>query len=514
MNARKSRIAGAISSIILTVGIMPVAVASPAINNNAEKPNVVVLYLDDSGFSDISANGGIFPTPHLDKLSKQGINLSNFYTSSPVSSPSRSGLLTGRLSARTGMYGKKLGVFFEMDKDGLPQSEVTIADMLKENGYDTMYYGKWHLGIGKDNKYIPTRHGFDNWYGIPTSNDMWVTIPKYDDWELLKLMYEGHKDLAMQMYDQRTKNIVVKNDGKGVQSAFAVPVYKSSNKNGKFHDEIVGTMQQAQFTQNITQRAVSYIKGHKKNPFFMFVSYPQTHVPLFTSKKFNHVTKTAYGDVITEIDSSAGQILDTLHKQGLDKNTIVLFTSDNGPWLPFSKFGSAGRALPYRGGKGTTWEGGVRVPTIISWPGHIIPRRSNQMISALDILPTLADLTHSKKPNVKLDGYNMARMLLKGDDSPRKVMPYYFMGKLQAFRSGNWKIRFIGSDYTGKTVFLKEPELYNLKDDIGEKFNVARFHPEIIKELTQQSKIYNKNLGEWKSPAFDLDDQIKEIMKH
>ncbi|SJN53496.1 Arylsulfatase precursor [Vibrio ruber DSM 16370] len=504
---KKTILATLVTSSIFCHAI-PANATAISTNEPVKKPNVVVLYLDDAGFSDISANGGKVTTPKLDEFSRAGINLQSFYTSSSVSSPSRAGLFTGRLGNRTGMWGKHMHVLLDFDKDGLPQSETTLADILDDNGYDTALLGKWHLGVGDHNQFTPTRHGFDEWYGIPGSNDMFYN--KFDNQKNIGALHCGTPEERKAALKERAskKADLIGNDGRGNQSAFDVPVYHSYKNNGKFDDNITGIMNQSEFTQDITNRAVHYIEEHKDNPFFLFVSYPQTHVPLFTSPKFKGVTDTAYGDVMKEIDDSAGRILSELHQQGLDEDTIVIFTSDNGPWLGYQKYGASGSALPYRDGKATTYEGGVRVPAIIRWSGHIKPGHSNEMFSALDFLPTLTKLTHSTLPNVDLDGFDMSLMLLQGKASPRQEMPYYYMGDLQAFRMGKWKIHFMTSSHMVKKK-LDKPELYNLDEDISEKNNVADKYPEIVAKLAAQANKYDKSIGGWETPLFDLDDQYK-----
>jgi len=468
-----------------------------------DKPNVVVIFLDDAGYADIGANGGTLATPNLDKMAEEGVNFSSFYTSSPVSSPSRAGLLTGRLGNRNGMWGDRNPVFFEDDPDGLPKSENTMAEMLRNNGYDTMMLGKWHLGIGKDGvEHIPTRHGFDNWYGIPTSNDMFFTNPDWQNKRIMTLIGEGKLKKVLPEIMAR-ESVIADENGWGTQDAYAVPVYQSSVSESGFKDTIVGEMEQATFTQDLTQHAVSYIEENKDAPFFLYMAYPQNHVPLFASEKFRGTTDSPYGDVMAEIDDSVGQILTSLKEQGIDENTIVVFTSDNGPWLRYENVGASGSALPFRDGKNATYEGGVRVPGIIRWSGTIEPTQSDAMISTLDMLPTLANLTGSELPAVKLDGFDMSAVLLEQEASPRTEMPYYYMGKLQAFRAGDWKIHFIKSGLMGKTV-LKKPEIYNIADDIDESENLADSHPEVLKAMIEKASTYDQSIGPWSESLFNL----------
>ena len=474
--------------------------------NKSDRPNVVLVFLDDAGFADISANGGRYPTPNIDQLANEGVNLSSFYVSSPVSSPSRAGLLTGRLESRTGMYGTKQSVLFEDDKDGLPKSEVTLAKMLSDNGYQTAMFGKWHLGIGKDGtEFIPTRYGFDEWYGIPTSNDMFFTDPNLSVTNLWLKQKNGVPKAETDAIIKQRQALTVNDHGWGTQSGFSVPVYHSwSHKDGTFDDKILGVMQQATFTEDLTNRTIDFIKNNKDKPFFVYLPYAQNHVPLFVSDKFKGKTDTAYGDVMTEIDDAMGRIMQTLKEQKLDENTIVIFTSDNGPRLGYERQGASGSALPYRDGKTSTFEGGQRVPAIIRWSGHIKPRKTDEMLSTLDIMPTLAKLTGAKLPQATLDGYDASEFLLHNAPTPRKIMPYYYMGQLQAYRNGEWKIHFIESGHGGKKK-LAEPELYNMNSDSEEQHNVAKDRPDIVKQLSLEAEQYHKSLGSWKEPLFNLE---------
>lgn len=478
---------------------------APVMREATDQPNVVVVYLDDAGYADISANGGKFNTPHIDKIANEGANFSSFYTSSPVSSPSRAGLLTGRLGQRTGMYGFQAAVFFEDSPEGLPQAEVTMPEMLRDNGYDTIMLGKWHLGIGADGfEHTPNHHGFNEWYGIPTSNDMFFTDPTMSSEYIYELMMQGLMQEAGEAMAKRAFVIANPDSGWGTQDAFQVPVYHSfTDENGVYNDNIIGDMQQVDFTQDLTNRAVDYIAENKDKPFFMYVAYPQNHVPLFASEQFKGQTESAYGDVMLEIDYSVGKIMDELEAQGLDENTIVVFSSDNGPWLRYDPQGAAGSALPYRDGKNSTYEGGVAVPGVIRWPGQIVPMQSDTMVSTLDMLPTIAKLTGTDLPDVVLDGFDISETLLYGAESPRTFMPYYYQGVLQAYRSADWKIHFVTSGLLDKEVLAK-PALYDLRADISEQMDLADMYPQIVEQLISESTAYHNSFGEWHTPLFDV----------
>lgn len=476
-----------------------------------QKPNVIIYFLDDAGYADISINGGKYPTPNIDKLAQEGKNFSSFYVSSPISSPSRAGLLTGKLENKTGMYGVKNGVFFENDPDGLPKDEITIADMLKNNGYKTAMLGKWHLGIGNNNQHLPTRHGFEQWWGIPTSNDMFYSAKEFQNDHLIQLMSVGKKDEAMDIFFKREKlTYSNKETGDVNNDTWNIPVFNAKkNQDGSYNDHIEGYMQQANFQQQLTKNAVKYIKENKDNPFFLYIAPPQNHIPLFMSENFKGKTDTPYGDVMLEQDWSIGEISKVLKESGIDDNTIIIFSSDNGPWLHYSEMGAAGSALPYRDGKGSTFEGGMRVPGIIKWSGKIKPSQTDEMISTLDLLPTLAAITNSELPKTDLDGVDNSGLLLNEEKSARKIMPFLTRGKVQAYRSGNYKVSFYESASLGALKKLDKPTMYNLKNDFSETTDIAEIKPEIYAKILEEAIEYRDNLT-WLPGVFDIGAQQKD----
>ncbi|OUR86557.1 hypothetical protein A9Q81_28410 [Gammaproteobacteria bacterium 42_54_T18] len=471
-----------------------------------DKPNVIVVFLDDAGFADITANGGKYETPSIDKLAIEGANFSSFYTSSPVCSPSRAGLITGRLGQRTGMYGFTAGVLFEESPEGLPQSEVTIPEMLRDNGYDTIMLGKWHLGIGADKfEHTPNHHGFNEWYGIPTSHDMFWTDPNNSSANVYRLMLSGQQQEAQELMAKRSFLMANPDTGYGTEGSWSVPVYHSfADGQGGFDDNIVGIMDQPNFTKDMTNRAVDYIAENKDKPFFMYVAYHQSHVPMIATEDFAGKTDSAYGDIMLETDYSVGRIMDQLEAQGIDENTIVILSSDNGPWLLWEQQGAAGNAYPYSDGKWSTWEGGVSVPGLVRWPGQISPGKTDAMMSTLDVLPTLATLTGSDLPDVELDGFDVSETLLYGVESARTFMPYYYTGEMQAYRSGDWKVHFIISDLSGKKTVLETPRLVNVKTDPSEQTDLAEKFPLILEQVVAESTAYHDSFGVWKTPLFDV----------
>lgn len=504
MNFKRNIIGAMVTTALMASSASSMADTTP--RSPTDKPNVIIVYLDDVGFNDISVNGGKYNTKHIDQMAKEGKNFSEFYTSSPVSSPSRAGMLTSRLGDKTDMWGNIMPVFFESDPDGLPKHEVTIAEMLRDNGYDTAMLGKWHLGIGSDDTHIPTRHGFNEWYGIPTSNDMFFSRPDFDNDSVLQLFVKDQKK-AMQILGER-ELILYNNDtvGEVKNSDWNVPVYDAKiNKDGSYDDTVEGFMEQTTFQKNITERAVSYIEDNADKPFFLYFSPPQNHIPLFMSEQFKGTTDTPYGDVMMEIDWSMGQINKALEKSGIEDNTIVIFSSDNGAWSNYTHLGAAGSNLPFRDGKNSTYEGGVRVPSIIKWSGQIDTGTVSGIASTLDLMPTIATLTGSDMPKIESDGFDISSTLLNNSALQRQAIPYYYMGQLQAYRSGDYKVHFITSGLFGKKI-LETPELYNLSNDVSERVNVASQEPEILEQIVAEAKAFHSTRN-YATPSFNFGKQ-------
>ena len=416
-------------------------------------PNVIIVFTDDQGYQDLACFGSPdIETPHLDKMAQEGLKLTDFYAAQAVCSASRAGLLTGCYPNRLGVH----GAFMPHAKKGLNLAEVTIAEMLKELGYATGIFGKWHLGDHP--KFLPTKQGFDEYFGIPYSNDMWPHHPQQGP---------------------------IFNFG-------PLPLFEN--------DRIIDTLDdQSLLTTQITERSVDFISKNKEQPFFLYVAHPQPHVPLFVSDKFKGKSKRGlYGDVIMEIDWSVGEIFKSLKANNLDDNTLVIFTSDNGPWLAYGDH--AGSALPLREGKGTAWEGGQREPCIIHFPNKIKPGTvSNIPMMNIDILPTIAELTGAKLPKNKIDGKSVWKIWTgESTESPQEAYYFYYhVNELHGLRFNNWKMYFPHSYRTmngqeaGKGGFpgnykyldLEEIELYDLSQDISESINVATENPEIVEYM-------------------------------
>ena len=420
----------------------------------AKEPlNFVIIFTDDQGYGDMSCNGHpTIHTPNLDRMAYQGQKWTQFYSAAPVCTPSRAALMTGRLPIRSGMASSKRVVLFPDSAGGLPQNEITIAELLKDVGYKTGMVGKWHLGHLP--KHLPTTQGFDSYYGIPYSNDMdrdvnvkgnWIELGKTAPW-----------------------------------SVYRVPLIKNDK-------EIERPVNQNNITRRYTQQAVKFIKDNKEKPFFLYLAHSMPHIPLYTSKKFKGKSLNGiYGDVIQEIDWSVGQVINTLRQQGLHKKTIVIFTSDNGPWEVFKTHGGSSGLL--RGAKGGTREGGMREPAIFWGPGNIKPGVVQQMGSTLDILPTFASLAGAKVPtDRKIDGYDLSKVLLRREKSPRKEMYFFGGAKLSAIRFENYKVQIRDENGINPSL-LDKPELYHLGEDPSEKYDLASKSPEVVKDLIGRGK--------------------------
>ncbi len=426
------------AALILTASICGTVTAADA------RPNFVVIFIDDLGYGDIGPFGATLQkTPRLDRMAAEGMKLTSFYAA-PVCSVSRAQLLTGCYGVRVSVP----GVFFPAGHHGLHPAEVTIAERLKPLGYATCCIGKWHLGDQPE--FLPTRQGFDRYFGIPYSNDM-----------------------------QRKS---------AETGAAVVPLLRNDTVVELLTDEM-----QSRIVERSTDEAIAFLRESRDRPFLLYMPHTAVHLPLRPGEKFRGTSGNgAFGDWVAEVDWSVGRILDTLQELGLDERTLVLFTSDNGPWVgPVKDTTSAG---PLRGSKGSTWEGGVRVPTIARWPGRIKPGSScGAVTGTIDLLPTFVTLAGATVPaEPPIDGRDIAPLLFSTtQESPREAH-YYFAGtSLQAVRQGPWKLAVapqpsgMGNKAAGgpEQASLESPRLYNLDDDIGERTNVAAAHPDVVARL-------------------------------
>ena len=426
-------------------------------NNNS--PNYIVIFVDDMGYGDLGVYGNpTISTPHLDKMAYEGQKWTQFYSAASVCTPSRAALLTGRLPVRSGMASSKNSVLFPNSLSGLPSTELTLAEKLKEKNYKTAIVGKWHLGHTKN--YLPNNHGFDYYFGIPYSNDM-DKINNNNYWS----EYEN-KELSSDSYN--------------------VPLMEN-------FDIIERPVDQTTITSRYVDKTLQLINNYKNNNFFIYLSHNLPHIPLYASKRFLGKSKRGlYGDVIEEIDYGVGLIINELKKLNLDKKTIVVFTSDNGPWLVYkSHSGSAGLL---RNGKGTTWEGGVRVPTIF-WGANIKPGLINEIGSTLDIYTTFLALAKiDTQKNMIVDGYDLSETLLRKKESQRDEMFFYKGDELFAVRLGDFKLHLKTTDWFKEPKKHNPPLLFNLNIDPSEKFNISSKNPEKVKEILELIKVHNLRL--------------------
>ena len=444
---------------------------------SATSPNIVILFADDLGYGDLGSFGHPYiRTPNIDTLAANGQRWTDFYVAASVCSPSRAALLTGRLPVRSGLYGNTIRVYFPDEPGGLPQSEVTLAEALRDSGYATGMFGKWHLGDAPHA--LPTRHGFDEWIGVPYSNDMnWVGEPGFED--LVKLSMRGNAAEQAAVYARRGAKYA-----NPKAEDFAAPLMFSHATDGGFSDRVEQPTDQALLTQRATDAAVDFIQRSASGPFFLYLPYSMPHTPLFRSDAFaGHSLGGRYGDVVEEIDASVGAIHDAIEAAGVLDNTLIVFTSDNGPWLFMREEGGVAGLL--RNGKGTTFEGGVRVPTVFYWPGTVKPEVVSDIGSATDLFSTVMALVGVDAPSAT-DALDLSPRLLGDGASPRTEMPYYRGGRLYAYRKGPWKMHFITEGAYGlppERLQLEVPALYHLRRDPAERFDVAAQYPEVVADI-------------------------------
>ena len=454
------------------------ALVAPASIHADKTPNVVVIFIDDMGYADIGPFGAkAYPTPHLDRMAEEGRKFTDFYVTQAVCSASRAGLLTGCYNVRVGIHGA-LG---PKSSHGINANEVTLAEICKQKGYATACYGKWHLGHHE--KFLPMQHGFDDYFGLPYSNDMWPYHP-------------GVLHLPMK---ERLKKW---------------PHLPLIEKNKVINPKVTAKDQELLTTQ-YTERAVSFIEKNKDKPFFVYLPHSMVHVPLYVSDKFKGKSKAGlFGDVMMEVDWSVGRILETLRNNKLDKDTLVIFTSDNGPWLNYGDH--AGSATPLREGKGTMFDGGCRESTLAWMPGTIPPGSvCKEPAMTIDILPTIAHLIKAKLPRHRIDGKNIWPLFTSNKaKSPHEAYYFFYGNQLQAVRAGKWKLHFphgyrtmagrpggkggIPTNYSQAKIGLS---LFDLEKDIGETTDLKDEFPEITEELSNLGKAFHANLQKTKRPS-------------
>jgi arylsulfatase A-like enzyme len=452
---------------ILGAGTLAGTVAGGAI----EKPNIIVILTDDQGYQDLGCYGSpLIKTPNIDRMAAEGVRLTSFYAAASVCSPSRAGLLTGRHPERIGIN----GVYFPNRNDGMPLREITLGQILKSRGYATACIGKWHLGHLP--QYLPTRRGFDYYYGIPYSNDMWLdgqNIPPAPDMVL-------RQGKTLTDYREADRN-------KPGLSRQLVPLMRGE-------ECAEWPADQDTLTRRYAEEAVAFMRAHKEEPFFIYLTPAMPHVPLHASNAFRGKSaRGLYGDCVEEIDWAVGEILRALREEKLEGRTLVCFSSDNGPWTTRGKNG--GSALPLREGKNSSYEGGMRVPGIFWWPRMIPAGQTNDaVLSALDLLPTVAALAGAAPPDDRIiDGHDIFP-ILRGDKNA--VSPWNsIILETTAVRAGPWKYR----NGPLKVRYEKDgnptvTQLFNLADDIGETTDLAEKHPAKTGELQAVLDAYKQTI--------------------
>lgn len=460
--------------LLLLIGMLTSGLSMNAQDKKANRPNVIIINMDDMGYGDTEPYGmtGI-PTPNFNRAAREGMRLTHFNAAQAVCSPSRAALLTG-------CYPNRLSLANALSpeaKIALNTSEETIASLLKKAGYKTGMLGKWHLGSKAP--YLPTHFGFDSFYGLPYSHDMWP------------VGYDG-KALDSSTYRGRYPRLPILEGDKVV----------AYNDNLEDQGKLTGTL---------TKKAVDFISIHQKEPFFLYLAQPMPHVPLAASAAFKGKSEQGlFGDVVMELDWSVGQIMKRLDDLKLSENTILIITSDNGPWLNYGDH--AGSSGGLREGKGTAWDGGTRVPCIIRWPGKIAAGSVNsQLMVNIDLLPTIVSIAKASLPENKIDGMDFSALLTgKTNKGPREVFYYYYdVNNLKAVRYKNWKLVFPHSSRTytvgvpGKNGYPgPQPDvpvkmaLYNLSHDPGEQYDVQAGYPEIVKKIEGYAEEARQDLGD------------------
>ncbi len=455
--------------LVFFVLLMWISTPTWAQDGSSKSPNFIIIFADDLGYGDLSSYGHpSIRTPHLDQMAQEGQRWTNFYVAASVCTPSRAAILTGRLPVRSGMASSKRRVLFPDSKGGLPASEITLAEQLKEASYKTACIGKWHLGHKEP--YLPGKHGFDYYFGIPYSNDM-----------------DRIGNMPYREYLLQDDNNIKTED-------FNVPLYRNM-------EIIERPADQNTITSRYTAETIRFIKENKESPFFVYLAHNLPHVPLFVSEKFKgRSARGLYGDIIEEIDAGVGEIVQVLKDEGLDENTIVVFTSDNGPWVTFKEKGGSAGLL--RAGKGTTWEGGMREPAIFWGPKQIKAGLRHDLGSTMDLYVTFSRMAGVDLPKDRIiDGVDLSKTLLEGAPSPRKSILYYRGDEIYAIRLGKYKAHYITQGEYGQFGEREEhvtPILYDLQADPSEQYPLSGDRGELLSEFTKLKNMHQAKMKKGK----------------
>lgn len=448
----------------------------------AERPNIVIIYADDLGWGDLGCYGNPnIRTPNLDRMGAEGMRFTDFYSTAEVCTPSRAALLTGRYPVRSGMAHSQRRVLLNKAVGGLPREEITLAELLKGKGYATAIVGKWHLGHLP--QHLPTNHGFDSFFGMPYSNDMLPAI--------------GSPQGRQRTFEEKNEY-------------WATPLFRGTNV-------VEHQPQQRELTGRYTEEALKIIRENRKRPFFLYLAHTFPHVPLFASEKFRGKSRAGlYGDVIEELDWSVGEVLKALRAEGLEKKTLVVFSSDNGPWLIYNQHG--GSTGPLREGKGSTWEGGFRVPGIAWWPGRIkAGQTEHRMATTMDLFVTCAKLAGAEVPKDReIDGLDISPILFGRGKVEREPFFYYRGTELYAVRIGMWKAHFVTQPGYGPEPAVKHdpPLLFHLGEDVGEKFNVATNQPAVLAQVKEAVERHRANLKMAPSQLEEFSERAERWQKN
>jgi arylsulfatase A-like enzyme len=453
--------------------------ASLTVSASPQKPNIVIIFTDDQGYGDLGAFGSTtIRTPHLDRLAKEGRKFTSFMVASSVCSPSRAALLTGCYPKRVGMH---QGVLFPTSTTGLNPDELTIADHLRQQGYATACFGKWHLGHHPE--VLPTANGFDTYYGIPYSNDM------------------NHPDNQGKPKGGAEGMDLLWNDPESTLTKWQTPLMEN--------EKIVELpVDQRTITRRCTDRAIGFIEENRERPFFVYLPYSMPHIPLYVPDEIRDPDpKRAYINTIEHLDTEVGRVFDKLRELKLAGNTYVIFTTDNGPWLTFNHHG--GSAGPLRDGKMSSFEGGQRVPCIMWAPGRIpAGTECDGLASTMDLLPTIAAITNTPLPADRgIDGLDISSLLTGGTESPRKEFLYYHKGgHIEGIREGDWKLLVKYPENKKGLDLTAEPKvmLFNLMDDLGERNNLAVEKPELVERLRQRMLDLDAAIGGGARPVWKM----------